>query len=695
MMKKKFNNVIARALCCTCLFTVSSFSQAAPAEWKPEFLAPPQGVYGPAEALRIRLPVLPASVIERLVFELDDFDITAFVTREGADAVFIPLQPLSYGTHQLRLVEHAPDGSIVERGTWAFEVRKTASFREAGLRAAATLNVVRRVADDGLPVTAPGSNQANGGAQFQGTLADANWRATGQTDLLYNSQDALMPRGAGHGQVDMGRFLLAAEAGPIVAQAGHHSVGPDSLVMQGFNRRGVSVGARSQETGTAATVFSLRTQDVVGFQDGVGVGDSGNRTDGIVLTGRPVASRRDAPALSAMYVSGEGPTQAGAIGTGIAGDKTSTSGRAAGVVADGNLLERRLRLRGEYATTQYDFDGKGRDTDLNGTIDSNLDPERDRGYATLLTYTPWQYKIVDDLPMALNFGVENKRLGTFFKSPANPAGLSDRNATRGFAGWNWGGLNIQGSLGRESDNVNDNSLLSRTETTQGVLVLGYMPQLSLAPPTDPSKPPEMPWYGQPMFNMTYLDLDQDVTKAGAGRALGALHATRNLSATASLYYPSGTWSLMHSVGQDDDFTNLADDTRSRMTQLNANLRVGEKFSFGPMLQRNEIANRSNSTKDSETTTTALNLGYAFSQRVNGTLGFAANHQEIKDNSFNTRSHDIFGGLHWQVVPAQGAQPGFTLSLEGQYRDVEDRVTTNNQNNYQIFLKASVSWLPVY
>jgi hypothetical protein len=678
---------------------VSLTAQAA--DWKPELLTPIKGgTQKPADAIRIALPKVPEEVIQRLALELDDFDVTGMVVREGSQAVFTPPQALAYGDHQLRLVEHLPDGNIVERGVWNFQVRKTSAFREAQLQAATNLIAGYRVADDDLPQPELRKSNYAGTAQLQGVLANGPWRTTGEMDLLYNSNKALMPRGVENGNVDMGRFLLTGEAGPVVAQAGHHTIGPDSLIMQGFNRRGVSLGLQSKSLASSITAFSQTTQDVIGFQEGLAIGNSENRTDGVSATVRPIPAYKDNLLISAQYLSGEGPSQSGAVGTGVAGDPTKTSGNAGAVIADTLFLDKRMRIRGEYAFSRFDFDGQGRDTDLNGTIDSNQPVEHDQAYQGLFTYTPWHNKVINNKPLAWNLGVENKKIGTYFKSPANPVGIADRESLRGFTGVNYSGVDVQVSIGRDTDNVNDIELLPQTETWQKVFVTTFVPQLNMQPGAD-GKMPELPWYGQPMLNLTWIDIDQDVEKSGAGLSTGALSATRTLSLNASFSYATWSYGLSHTIGQND--STIAVDTKNRMTQLNANARIGEKLTVGPILQYNYI-DESNppsglTAKNSTTKTLGLNAGYTFTQRINATMGYNVNSQDATDNSVNTKSADWTGSLNWIALPAQGNVPGLTLSLEGLYHDAEDlgnfATAAGNQNNYQIFLKAALGWMPSF
>lgn len=500
-----------------------------------------------------------------------------------------------------------------------------------------------------------------------------------------------MPRSYNHGRVDIGRFSFTGAQGPVSAAIGHQSVGADGLIMQGFNRRGVSARLGSQESRISLTGFSLHAQDIIGFQEGLGIGSSDNRVDGVVINSRPVTPGRDGLAMSAVYLSGEGPSQSG---VGVGGDATSTSGRAGSLVVDGNALNQRLRLRGEYAITYYDFDGRGRDTDGDGVIDSNLPGEGDRAYSLLAVYAPWRDKTVAGKPLALNIGIENKRLGTYFRSPANPTGIADRELLRGFANLRWSGLDVQMSHGRETDNVNNQTLLPRIRTYLNSLSVGYAPPLPVQ--QDWALPPKLAWYGHPFYNATLLAMDQDVIQSGGSLSTGGLHATRNLSLSANFTYPMWSWSVSHVLGKDDDLSNLASDTRSRSTQLGANLRLGQKLTIGPTVQWNDIEDRDNRSGDSRTLNTGLNLGYAFTQRLSGNLGYNLYRRKMADGSENTQTQYIAGQLRWTAIQAQGARPGLALSLEGQYSDAGDRVTaSNNRSSYQVFLKAAISWLPSY
>jgi hypothetical protein len=683
-------------ICLLSLWGTATFVVAAPPEWTAELLAPTAGGRGPTDPIRVRLPVLPRATIQQLALELDDLDVSAVAAIEGRDLVFVPPQPLAFGTHQLRLVENAANGNIREVGLWTIEIRRSAAFREASLQSDIAIGASERIADNNLAEPKPKAFQADGAAKLQMALANGSWRATGQMDLLYKSLRELMPRGENGPYVDVGTFLFTYEQGPVVAQAGDQSPAPDSLILSGFQRRGVSVGAQSAERGLAMTAFSLRTRNAVGFVDGLGTGDANNVTSGVVFSARPIGYRPEALALTATYLSGKDPGQA-AVGTGSDSSSTvATQGRAADIVADSQMLQQRLRLRGEYAVTRFDLDGSGVDTDGDGVIDSNLDPKRDHAYAVLLAYVPWREKLIDNKPIVWSLGVENRRIGTFFGSPANPTGTPDRDMIRAFSAVNWSGLDAQVSLGRETDNVADLDLVPRARTGLRFVSLAYTPQLDRSLRPDGRLPP-LPWYGQPNFSASYTGVSQDIEKAGASLSAGPLADSSNLLFGAGFSYPTWNWSANYTIARVRNHIGSAPDSDTDAVGLNAALRFAERLTLNPVIQYSRTKSNSSAglaATEMATTTAGIGIGYPFSERVSGLLQYSLNRQDTACGCQDARSRDVTANLTWIPVPAVGSKPGFSFSLAGQYHDAEDQtMAINPPSNFQLFLRVDMRWIP--
>jgi len=686
-------------LCCLAGLTTNALATQA-TSWAPVLIDPGGELRAPTDPIKVKISA-PSDVIQRLTLELDGFDVSQIVSFDNGVASFTPPQPLSFGEHKLRLVEYQTDGALIERGLWTLSIRKNSVFQDAELTGRVWLDASGRIADNNLSEPAPDRFTLGGGSQFQGKVVEGVWRVNGMADMLYNKNQSLMPRGADAGNVDLGNFLLTAQNGPVVAQVGHFNASPvDSLVMQGFTRRGVSVGLMSNENQNSLTAFSQRTEDVVGFEGGLGVGDPQNRSDGVVLTSHPLRDQPDKLLVNLVYVKGVGPDQSGSSGSGLAGDSTSTEGHATGLSADSNFFDHRLSVRGEYARSHFDFDGDGVDLDHDGITDLNLAAKTDYAYSVRVGYTPWHDKLLAGKPLAWNLGVENRRIGSYFRSPANPGGIADQLALHGFTDLNWSGLYAYAAFGNVTDNVKNDPLRPRIKSTDATLTVSYTPMIAAAVP---DQTPTTPWYGQPSYTFGLTNVDQTVESAGGGYAEGDLNTTTSASLAASFSYPSWNWMVSQVVSTNDNKNAEAVDSRNLVTQLSLAKRVSDKINFSTNLQYGVIAETNPPAgviaKDTDTWTAGMSLGYAFRPDMNMNLQSNYNDAATSDHSLDSSSRDLIASLSWAVRRADSWRPGLTLWLEGQRHDVTGTAATTttttttiaNADSYQVFLKASVDW----
>jgi hypothetical protein len=103
------------------------------------------------------------------------------------------------------------------------------------------------------------------------------------------------------------------------------------------------------------TAFAMRTETINGFRHGFGAGDSANRSDGVMLTTQPLTTRPERLQVSALYLNAEGNP----LGSSTAGYPESVRNDAAALAVDSLTFDQRVRLRGEYARSDTDFDGAG------------------------------------------------------------------------------------------------------------------------------------------------------------------------------------------------------------------------------------------------------------------------------------------------------------------------------------------------
>jgi hypothetical protein len=667
---------------CTLLSGILGLSSSAIARqtpaWEPNLEAPANSEFrAPTDPIRFFIPPeVPVEVLQRLSLELDDIDVTAMVSREGSYAILTPAQPLAWGRHRARIVEYAADGSVIERGYWEFEVRKSRAFREADLQVDASLEVSRRVGDKNLS-SAPEKTQSSGSMNIQGALADGDWRATLQLPLMYDSQSTTR-------EIEAGNFLFGWERKGAHARLGHHPMAPDSLVMSGFDRRGVSAGYVSPETGAGVTGFVMRGSQITGFQDGWGIGDESDRVKGAVATFYPVRENDRTVELSAVYLSGESPD----AGVGVFGDPESTGGDAWSMRADSLLLDNRLRVRAEVAATEYDFDGSGGNS-----------AEDDQGLALLMTYRPWLQKQVGDDYLDWNFGLEYRRMGTYFRSPAAPGMVADREMGKIFTDLMWGEIALQAQLAEETDNVEDIPSLPRLRTRLATLNLSYTPSPEY---DDQGVPMATGWLGQPSYSL-FANVQDNRTVQRASTAPGDFIDTRThiLGLNASFSYDSWNWgpNLTWTRVYDDSVEGGApttNDTETISSGINASFTFLENYSFSPRIQWD--------------VTKYYDLGYSDKARLwgfglnadfipgklSGSFNYDLNRPWTTDDTSDNRTETMALTLSWVVVPPRESRPGLTLSLTGNYSDYEDYVTVGSDStNYQLFLKALIGWSGTY
>ena len=619
--------------------------------WSASALLPTaEGFWMPDAALRIEAGALAGAGPDRRAVELDDMDVTALLAVEGSELVLHPAQPLLPGWHQLRLVEYTDDGEIIERGFWRFEVRRSSLWRERDAEVQAGLSLVRRLSREITPDDA--QNSLEGTARLNGTADSGTWRLRGEADLVYQPRDAL--RSQAMTPLDATAFSATAARGPWRFAAGQQAPLPPSLVTEeGLLRRGLSAGFERPEHGTQVSAFVLRSQEVVGLSEGIAPSDAADRLAGLTLSSRPLASRRDDLLLSATWLQGRDP---GAVGEGVWGDPDLTaSGRALSLAADGFLWQRRLRLRGEWASSRYDYDGTG-----------PFSAETAQAHTLWASYTPAQPLSLGESQVYWDAGVEWRRLGSFFRSLANPAAGADRAGWRGFAAATWDGFDLRLDTGREYDNVDSLPGLPRIAIDRWNLALSWSPA-QWWPPA---------WLGLPRLGLDAQRSGQTVTRDGGGLAAGALRLTRVVTFSAGFDYERGRWSVAHTLARDEDLA-LGGGSESRISELNLGLQPWEPLNIDLTLQQE----RYDGNGDVVTTNVAdLNL----SQQLSPQLALQLGHSLERQTSVWMQSRATATQAQLQWWPREDV----TVSLEG---SANRYVADVEQRERQFFLRLDLTW----
>lgn len=654
------------AFCSALVLSLVLVSIQAHAAWQPELLPPRQGDYrSPAEPIVLRIPAeVPVKVLERLALELDTTDITQLVQREGELAIVELPEPLTPGEHRLRLVQYADDGSIIERGVWMLEIRKSTALREYRLNARMSGSVQQLAEDEGINRTVDRLTM-QGGADVKGAAADGNWEIQGKGNAIYDSE---LSRTIDGRNLDLGEYQLTGiyhlEDVDGSVTAGHQQVGSNNLIMSDFQRRGLSASVGSPETGSDLTVFALRADPIAGVSHLSGVGEPDTRLEGFAGTA-PLPGLEEHVNLSGTFYTGEGRDSGFALGS--AAD--TTTGHGWSVAADSLWLQRRLRLRGEYASSTIDYDGDG-----------SFSAENDHGYTLLASYSPYRNESVMNTPMSWKLGVQHERIGTFFASLANPSLVSDRKSTSMFTDLFWGDFSLQAQLGHQTDNVEDLSTLPRHRILNGSINANYTPTVQYD--SDGS----LPWYGQPSVNVSanYTGVEQiDTPPAFVGFETD--NRTRGMTLSLGSSYQQWNWNLSHTVSVFDDDNNLGSDTRSNLSNLTVYWYPHSRINLNAYIQWDHFIDR---TFDVATDTYNAGMGATITwirDKLVSNVNYSLNRASGFNDSPNV--HDVTGETLWYFTPAGSRHLRAAVSLSGSYQNA---LMGPDDSIYQVFVGIKIS-----
>jgi len=666
---KKTTHILA-----TLAFTLMPLTSFA-LEWSPQLNKAKQGEYRePMEEFSINIPgSVPIEILQTLALELDNIDVTAMVSREGTYAKFTPAQPLEWGKHILRLVEYADDGSISEKGFWEFEVRRSSMFREADYAADINLVASQRVADKNLVPTGteePNGFTGQGGAVFQARVADEDWEVTGSMDLIYNSEKN---QTSNNRELDLGEYLITGKRNSTQINIGQHSLTQSSLVMEGFYRRGVSASTSFEKINSAASGFVLRSEELIGFRQGLGVSDSNNTVNGIIWESQPFTDNPEQLYVSATYLSGK----SNKIGAAIGAEQAKQNGNAFSLVADSTLLDQQLRLRAEVASSTIDIiTANTTDTDIiNGKGDA---------IAFLASYNPQPAS--EESTLFWNTGIEFSEVDTLFNSIANPNLPNDKTLNRLFFNVDWAGISTQLSTAKETDNVDKDTTKPQIETLLNQLVLNY----TLT--EEPEKDSLFDTIGTPSLSVQWANTSQSQIRAATIVTEDLDIESDMLSLAAN--FSKDTWSWGWSYSESDQ-ANKIDPTQDSVTwtrDMNANYQFSEEVVITPTIQSqsSDIAFDGSST---DTNLYNLGLQFIFSDTTSGQ--FNLNQSITESNSISSPQDTNIATASfqftWNWIIAKNNKPGFDIALTGTYQDTQDNITpANDLETYQMFLSLVMS-----
>jgi len=650
--------VLAIALCAPALALESG--------WQGEFSSSVAEPTDPQSPLRIKLPddIDPAT-LEWLAVELDTMDVTPILTMEGAEVVVRPPRPLASGTHRLTLAQYNEAGEVVERGSWTFKVGQAIAYQvraDAGF--AATYRAeTKNIPEESLP-SHPGTADAT--LRLEGSAGTPFWEVSGNADGLWSNQPA-----QGLDRFEGGNYLATVRVGGVTAQVGQVDPRLESPIIGAFQRRGVSLGYTNAGQQVQASGFALRTEPVTGFKHGLGIGDPEKRVLGGSLTLRPIPQHAEWLTLTGIYLVGKQGTDPG---LGVADETAFSDGSAWSLGFVSGLAGQRLRLRGEYAATQFDPDGAG---------EQKATPDKAYGAAAILDLLR-DLKLAE-MPVVWSIGGEYRSTGSSFKSLANAGLPNDLQMQKGFTRVELGGLSAEAVAGREHDNIEDDPAVATGRTDLMGALVAYSPTLTPGG-----------WaqgvLGQPRLDLGYQELRDRTIQLPEGTTEKPDKRNREWSAALGSAYTIWDWKGSYRSRREVDLTGVAADRTSESADGNLGLRLWERITLGLRGQYT----REKDLGTGLTRTGTLIGGDLTLVLVKDYLTARVAHQnDIKkasDNSESMVTQTTDFSLDLALRQARDNWPGIALNLKGQQQKVDDRLTNENDKNpFQVFLAVNIGW----
>lgn len=628
------------------------------------------GYWQPQEILSLSFPSKQLKQLKQLnqtiMVELDAVEITAMLAIEGSRVSFRPIQPLAAGQHELRVVEYSEEGDIEELGYWSVEVRQSNLIQRYQVVADSQISATYRVSDKNIGAPEPDKFQGQAISQIAFTTNSGNWQSSGQFDLHYDSLDTNQ---IDNRSINNNEFLFSVGNDVVEARLGHQTMAVTSMVMNNFLRRGVSLESRIASINSRISGFSLSSSQVIGFGNGLGINNSQQRIEGVTFDSSPLADDPRSLYITGTWLKGQSSKVDQFIGSSNSTTFVGTDSEAWSFTSESLLFQNKLRIRAEYAATDYDFD-----------VSDSLDSDEDDAYSLLVTYND-----VVDSRIAWNVGAATQKIGTFFQSIANQALPSDKKINKFFTGVQWSSFGLQTTIERQQDNVEKIDFLPRINTDLTNISFNWTPQIENFDA----------WYGAPSFALTTNYQSQLQTFTPSNYLFARTNNDiSNWQLSGQFSYQTNSWGVALTTTDFTDLSLVQSDSETISFDLYGNFVIGEEsiFSISPVISWND-------TEDTTNHITTTSLSYALQsamtilpQELTASLNVNWNSNKVGNNLLNGDNLAATFAINWSIQQPKINQFGVSLNLTSSYNDFNDNlISLNSLEIHQTYLSMTVTF----
>jgi len=627
-----------------------------------ELIAGENGDYrGVNEIIGLQIPTnFTPERFKNIVIELDNLDITAMLKNDNAHISYQPVQSLSPGKHELRVVEYSDDGDISELGFWSFEVRQSQLFQQYSIAADTQLSASQRIASNNIGEPEPNKFQGQANSQIGFSATSGDWKTEGQFDLYYDSVKENQLNGR---SIDNNTFLFSTGNRYVNARIGHHNIGISNLVMNNFQRRGFSLQGKIPSINSRVSGFSLSSADISGFGHGLGISNQNQRVDGVTFDSSPFSENPRSLYISGTWLQGRSIDSGNFVAQINDPLFGGTKGNAWSFSGESLFLDNKLRLRAEYAATDYDFNQA-----------DEINSDSDNAHSFLLTYND-----VTDDGTSWNLGVANQKIGTFFRSLANQTLPSDKKLVKAFAGAQWATFGFQLNLEQQQDNVENIALLPRVQTDVASFLINWSPTITN----------KDSWLGTPNFALGTSYQSQEQTFTPLNYFLPVTdNQIQNWQFSSNFAYLTNSWGLSVTNTNFSDGSLVQNNTETLSFNWFASFLFGEEqdFSLSPAIAFNNTKDKTTNLDFESITYSVQSAFVVIPKKLDIAVDFILNQNQTSDDSLNADSLAANISVNWHISEANVNEFGFDLNFSVMYNDFENKIfSTDSLEVHQVFL----------
>ena len=651
---------------------IMALASPQPAQWSATLEASDtQGFYRPDDALALSISDSVAPQWRSLIrLELDSIDVTEMVAWEPWGLRYRPVRTLSAGEHELRLMYYGDDGSVEELGYWTFEVRQSATFKSISVEGNSELTINQRLAEHNM--SGPDDYNADGFSQWFAELQSDQVRIEGTGELAYANRPE---QGITGRRLDMPQFSLLAETERTRIGAGDQTMGRESLVMDGYQQRGLHGELALETFDSTFQLFGMSGNRQLTIDDGLGLSDPDNRIVGGRWESRWQPGEDSEIQLSSTYLTG-GISEPDASSWSSTPATRVKDGHAWNAVIDGFFLERRLRVRGEHATSRYDFDGR----------DFGFDAVTDSAWSALVELDPnptdWE------TPLDWRIGAEAQKVGTFYRSLAHSNLPSDLYLRRIYASANRDKWYWDASYALEEDNLDDFAAYATTETSRWNMQLGYDDYDT----PDPGSLLDL--LGQPSVSLSMDRVDRQDIRTPTGYLPNDTRV-EGIQASAAFQQDDWYWSVELGTQRFTDHTGWQPDTDTHNLGWQLGLEMLENYGLTLGWQASQTRYRDGGERIDQQIFSLGGNAQFIPDRLSATLSLSLNQNNAEDDPFFPQRDEslyISSQLDWRIRKPENNRAGLNLSLSYSGNTLRDRLYGQdpfNENQVWLVLRTTL------